>query len=213
MTETGPGSSYLGTATDEDRERARAGALRDYDVLESERHPELDSLAELAARACGCPWSSIALVDHELLYPVSVYGYSAPVQSRGGRMSAAILAVLGDSVMMIPDAQQDPRFSDNPYVTGELMSFRMIATAPLRTPAGHSIGIVSVSHPEARELDDDTVRLLRTVARQIVDTLELRRRSRISQEIINELSRSQQQLAHFASQVSHDLKTPLTATI
>jgi signal transduction histidine kinase len=44
------------------------------------------------------------------------------------------------------------------------------------------------------------------LARQVVDVLELRR-------ITRELGRSNEQLAHFAGQVSHDLRNPLTALV
>ncbi|HSY14994.1 MAG TPA: GAF domain-containing sensor histidine kinase [Jatrophihabitantaceae bacterium] len=203
----------VGAVTDEDREQARAGALHDYDVLDGAAYPELDALVELAARLCNVAYSSIALVDHERLYTVAAHGYRVPVQSRDGRMSSAILAVLGDGVLMVSDASADARFADNPYVTGEDAAFRLIATVGLRTPAGHIIGVLTVCDGRTGTLSEDVVHLLQIVGRQIVGALELRRRGRISQEIIAELSRSHEQLAQFAAQISHDLKTPLTSTI
>jgi signal transduction histidine kinase len=56
-------------------------------------------------------------------------------------------------------------------------------------------------------------RVLATLGRQVIDLFELRIRTDILTRTNVELARSQEHLAAFAAQISHDLKTPLTATL
>ena len=61
------------------------------------------------------------------------------------------------------------------------------------------------------DLRVDQRRALRDLADRVVDVLELELRNRQLATAIDELERSNQQLAAFAGQVSHDLRNPLAA--
>ena len=52
--------------------------------------------------------------------------------------------MLGDDVMVIPDAMQDDRFIDNDLVTGA-PHIRFYAGYPLRTPDGVPLGALHLS--------------------------------------------------------------------
>jgi signal transduction histidine kinase len=86
------------------------------------------------------------------------------------------------------------------------------------TPDGVAIGTLCVFDLEPRTIDAHQRAALQTLADRIVDVLELDRRSRQlaatlerMHRVQRELERSNQQLAAFAGQVSHDLRNPLTA--
>ncbi len=118
---------------------------------------------------------------------------------------------------MVPDASQDPRFADNPFVTGEIGQVRFYASHQLVTPHGVTIGTLCVFDTEAREISDDQERALVELAERVVDLLELELRTRELAVTVtelerarDELQRSNSQLAAFAGQVSHDLRNPLT---
>jgi signal transduction histidine kinase len=89
-------------------------------------------------------------------------------------------------------------------VTGVLGDVRFYATHQLRTPDGVVIGTLCVFDTVPRELTDEQEHALTGLADRVVDLLELELRTR-------ELKRSNEQLAAFAGQVSHDLRNPLTA--
>jgi signal transduction histidine kinase len=128
-------------------------------------------------------------------------------------------AVLHDGCpVVVPDASLDERFRDNPFVTGAIGDVRFYATHQLVTPNGIVIGTLCVFDTVPRELTADQERAIVALADRVVDLLELELRTRelgatVSQleRARGELQRSNEQLAAFAGQVSHDLRNPLTA--
>jgi signal transduction histidine kinase len=120
--------------------------------------------------------------------------------------------------VVVADASQDERFRDNPFVTGEIGKVRFYATHQLRTPHGVVIGTLCVFDEQPRDLSSDQQHALAALADRVVDLLELELRTRELSESVEqlqrartELERSNEQLAAFAGQVSHDLRNPLTA--
>ena len=79
------------------------------------------------------------------------------------------------------------------------------------------VGTLCVFDERPRDLEPSRLAALATLAERVVDVFELRLRSRElalslmeNQAVQAELERSNERLASFAGQVSHDLKTPLT---
>lgn len=123
-------------------------------------------------------------------------------------------AVIGDTdVVVSEDAREDPRFSSNPFVTGVIDHVRFYASAPLITPSGVTIGRLCVFDQVAHVLAEEKAEVLAVLASRVVDVLELRLRTRQLEEAETELRRSNDLLSHFAGQVSHDLRQPLTAVL
>ncbi|HEY0643620.1 MAG TPA: HAMP domain-containing sensor histidine kinase [Nocardioides sp.] len=82
---------------------------------------------------------------------------------------------------------------------------------PLLTPAGVEIGTLSVYGTDPRPATPEVDRGLALLADRVVDALELELASRRLAEADARLGTSHERLAHFAGQVSHDLKNPLTS--
>lgn len=183
---------------------ARREAIAEYRLLGEAPEPDLQSLVELAAALCGVPTAVINIIDDRKQHQVAAIGLDPSVCSREDSMCAVVFRSPGHVV--VPDARDDERFRRNPFVTGEIARVRFYASSPLITPAGVPIGTLCVFDDEVGELTPEASRALALLARQVVDVLELRR-------ITRELERSNEQLAHFAGQVSHDLRTPLTALV
>ncbi|MGZ4782960.1 MAG: ATP-binding protein [Oryzihumus sp.] len=194
---------------------ARAAALDVYDVIGRPPEPELEALVELAALVCGVPTAVINLIDETHQHQVAAFGIGPSICTREDSMCD--VTIQQQSPIVLADARLDPRFARNPFVTGVIASLRFYASSQLRTPAGVTIGTLCVFDEEERHLTPAQAGAVDALARQIVDVLELRRRTTLLEQSLEELtlaraelSRSNDQLAAFAGQVSHDLRNPLT---
>lgn len=180
-----------------------------YRVLADPPRRDLVALVEVAARVAGVPMATINLITEAEQHQVAAYGFDASICAREDSMCNLLLD-LGHPVV-VPDARSDPRFRHNPFVTGQIGRVRFYASHQLVTPQGVVVGTLCVFDVEPRTLDEDQVRALASLAERVVDLLELDLRTRDLERVRAELERSNEQLAAFAGQVSHDLLNPLTA--
>ncbi|WP_447646699.1 GAF domain-containing sensor histidine kinase [Nocardioides zeae] len=172
-------------------------------------------MVEMAAYVARVPLATVNVITSHQQHQVAAVGFEASVCRREDSMCAISLAIGGQIV--VPDASQDERYRDNPFVRGPLGDVRFYAAQPLLTPDGFAIGTLCLFDTEPRELDEDQKTALLTMADRIVDILELSRRTRAlndslvrMEEMRDELVRSNEHLAAFAGQVSHDLRNPLS---
>jgi signal transduction histidine kinase len=180
----------------------RREAIAEYGVLTEPPVSDLQGLVQLAATVCAVPTAVINIIDDRFQHQVAAVGIEPAVCTREDSMCARVFQNPGHVV--VPDARADERFAGNPFVTGVVANVRFYASSPLITPTGIPIGTLCVFDDVTGELTPDRSDALRLLADQVVDVLELRRLAR-------ELEESNEQLEHFASQVSHDLRNPLTA--
>ena len=197
---------------------ARQAGLEQYDVLGKPPSRDLQALVELAAQVCDVPTAAINMITATEQHQVAAAGFDRSICAREDSMCAA---VLGEPLpVVVADASADPRFADNPFVTGSLGQVRFYASAPLVTPAGVTVGRLCVFDDEPRVLTVRQHGALLALADRVLDVLELRLRSHQLERSLaeltaarDELKRSNEHLSLFAGQVSHDLRTPLTAIL
>lgn len=181
---------------------ARVAEIGKYRVLTEPPRSDLLALVEVAAQIAQVPMATINLITDTEQVQVATHGFDASVCRREDSMCNVVLH--DGAPVVVPDASQDERFRDNPFVTGVIGDVRFYATHQLRTPDGIVIGTLCVFDTVPRTLTDEQEHALVGLADRVVDLLELELRTR-------ELNRSNEQLAAFAGQVSHDLRNPLTA--
>lgn len=185
--------------------------LAEYGVLDEPGGRDLQALVDIAALVCDVPTAAINLISTDHQHQVATAGFDPSICLRADSMCAA---VIDDAhTVVAEDASKDPRFADNPFVTGIIGDVRFYASAPLDTPDGTRIGRLCVFDEKPRRLDRDQEEVLRVLAGRVVDVLELRLRSRQLEQARDELRRSNELLTLFAGQVSHDLRSPLTAVL
>ncbi|CAM3628361.1 ATP-binding protein [Nocardioides marinus] len=187
-----------------------------YHVLLAPPRADLVALVEVAAQVAQVPLATINLITDTEQHQIATAGFDASICAREDSMCNLVLHE--KEPVIVPDASQDPRFKDNPFVTGEIGDVRFYATHQLRTPGGIVIGTLCVFDTEPRDLGDDQEQALLTLADRVVDLLELELRTRELTSAVAELGaahaeleRSNQVLTAFAGQVAHDLRNPLSA--
>lgn len=156
-------------------EAERMAALRSYDILDSDPERNFDDLARIASHVCGAPIALVTLVDDERQWFKARVGLDATETPRADAFCAH--AILDDQTLIVPDAEADERFRDNPLVLGH-PDIRFYAGAPLRTADGHGLGTLCVIDSEPRlenPLTAGQLESLEALSRQVVRLLELRR--------------------------------------
>ncbi|WP_210438176.1 sensor histidine kinase [Nocardioides xinjiangensis] len=194
---------------DRDTVRQRERALATYDVLRGPPRRELDSLVELAAQVAGVPFAAVNLFSGDTQHQVATSGF----EGRDTPMQQSMCRHVVESgrPIIVEDAGLDVRFAENPWTTGELADIRYYGSQPLRTPDGVVIGTLCVFDDQVHEVTPAAERGLAQLADRVVDVLELELASRRLSEVNARLSTANERLVHFAGQVSHDLKNPLTS--
>lgn len=176
-------------------------------MLDAPPRRDLQGLVQLAARVFEAPKAMIAFIDDTHLRTLVTVGFE---QSEVPRAMSLCDQVLYDGEPLLSaDITDDPRYADSWPATSGLARF--YASQQLLTPDGEPIGALCVFDAEPHAVDTGQREALRDLADRVVDALELQLRTRELTEVVGELRRSNEALAAFAGQVSHDLRNPLSA--
>ena len=186
-----------------DNEEARIQALLQYEILDTEAEAVYDDFVKLASYICQTPIALISLVDPTRQWFKASVGCPASETSRDVAFCAH--AIHQSNVFVVSDTLTDPRFVDNPLVTGD-PHIRFYAGAPLITPEGLAIGTLCAIDREPRNLSPEQIAALESLARQVVAQLELRRLTKEQQQLLE----SKNRLFHF---LSHDLRSPFNGIL
>jgi signal transduction histidine kinase/CheY-like chemotaxis protein len=149
----------------------RVALLRGLGILDSAPEPGFDGLADAAAVLAGCPIALISLLDRERQWFKSSIGLLAtetPIAS-----SFCAHAVAHDRLFEVEDARTDPRFADNPSVTGA-PHIRFYAGQPL-TFGGVRLGTLCVIDTRPRRLSSAVRRALRGMGHAVEALIAARR--------------------------------------
>ncbi|MFJ4210571.1 ATP-binding protein [Paenarthrobacter sp. NPDC089675] len=201
-------------------EDSRDIALREYGLDPSFDSPllpnaavlsSLQNLVRLATELCGAPFGVVNIISAEYQHQIGAWGVEPGICSREDSMCAKVF--LSREKTVVADASLDPRFADNPFVTGEIGKVRFYASVPLQTDSGFVPGTLCVFSDMPKELRPEQVGMLEVLAKQAVELLELQHRTTQLDRTYAELKESNAKLAGFAGRVSHDLRIPLTTIL
>jgi hypothetical protein len=155
-------------------ETQRMEDLYSYDLLDSKPEADFDALVDLAAYICGCPISTITLVDKDRQWFKAQKGLDISETARKDSFCAH--AILSDTIFEVQDASKDERFHDNPFVTGE-HGIRFYAGCPILSPGGHKIGTICVIDHTPRKLTPQQEKALTQLSKQVSILIELRKKN------------------------------------
>lgn len=134
-----------------DDDPQRVAALRSLGILDTAPEQRYNRITRTASRLFKVPIALISLIDESRQWFKSRHGLFIPETPRN--ISFCGHAILADEILLVEDARADPRFADNPLVTGAPF-IRFYAGRPLRTPAGVKLGTLCLIDREPRELPD-----------------------------------------------------------
>ncbi len=153
-------------------EAARLQALQRYAVLDTGPDAALDDIALLAAQICGRPMAAVTFIDGDRQWFKSCVGGNLKETPREEAFCAR--AILGSEIYVVTDVREDECFRSG-LLASEPYNIRFYAGAPLLTPDGFAVGALSVMDHVPGTLTAQQREALRTLARQVVTHLELRR--------------------------------------
>jgi signal transduction histidine kinase len=176
-----------------DNEEARLEALYRYDILNNApKDANLDHITRLAARLFQAPTAVISLIDRDRQCLKAAVGIDPADTDR--KVSFCTHVVYQGTTLVVPDTHKDPRFRDNPSVTGEPF-FRFYTGAPLITSEGYSLGSLCVLDTQPRKAPTaEEIAMLEGLAQLVVDEFELRSTSSELRRRRDELETMQQLL-------------------
>ncbi len=190
-----------------ENELLRVKALNEYDILNTFTEKDYDFLTQMASHICHTPVSLITLLGAEKQFVKSSFGFEVPEMPR--EMSFCNYTILhADKVNVVSDLRLDDRYSGNPLVLGEPHAV-FYAGAPLVTPEGFVLGSICVLDAVAKELSPEQEEALKALARQTINTMELRRKNNDLNKAKDKLNKTNEKLNEYVKMVSHDIKTPL----
>lgn len=133
------------------------------DILGTGTEPDerFDRLTRLARHLFDTPMALLSLVGSDRRWVKSRWGLDpgkAPPE-----LPFCSQALLGDDVLIVPDATRDDRFRDHPLVV-DLPEIRFYAGCPVHAPDGKPLGTLCVIDHEPREVQEEDAGVLRDLA-------------------------------------------------
>lgn len=143
-------------------EESRVTALHALGVLDTPPEERFDRLTRVARILFNMPIALVNLVDSDRLWVKSGQGLEVTEIPR--EISFCGHAILSEEIMVVPDAAEDPRFHDNPLVTGEPY-VRFYVGRPLKVAGHRKVGTLCLMDSKPREFSAQDMSLLEDLAR------------------------------------------------
>lgn len=155
------------------QEVARQAALNRLDVLDTAPEQMFDGLVELASMFLGVPISVVSLIDNDRQWFKARFGIDATETARSQAFCAHAILDCSE-LLVVEDATLDPRFLDNPLVTGEV-GIRFYAGATIKSPDdGLPLGTLCIIDQKPRQISERELGVLKKLAKQVEHLLALR---------------------------------------
>ena len=156
-------------------ESTRLQVLRRYAALDNPTEQEFDELAALAGTLCQAPIALVSRVEQDQQRLLACIGGLSPEQSGASLAFCEQTLLSGQELFVQRDVSQEPFLATHPLVL-QAPHVRACFGVPLFDAEGTALGALCVLMPEVRGPTPLQEQALRTLGRQVVAQLELRRR-------------------------------------
>lgn len=154
-------------------EELRLQAVAEYEPQNGFEEAPYKPILDMVRELFNVPTAFVSLLErHEQIF-VARCGLTLNRTDRD--ISFCAHAVAQDDMLVVLDASLDPRFHDNPLVTGE-PRIRFYVGTPLRSPTGHAIGTLCLADIKPHNSFGNIKRhQLNCLAAMVVERMEVRR--------------------------------------
>ena len=133
-------------------EPARMLAMHASGLLDTAAHASYDRIVRLASQIADVPIALITLLDEHRQWFKARIGMSKTQTPRAWAFCDH--AIRSDAMLVVEDALEDPRFAENPLVTGA-EGVRFYAGVPVLDASGFRLGTLCVLDRRPRKLTHD----------------------------------------------------------
>ncbi len=169
-------------------EAARLAALERYAILDTDPEQSFDDLTLLASFIFKTPIAMISLIDGHRQWFKSRVGIAVSETPR--EVAFCSTAILQSEILVVPDALEDERFRDNPFVVAD-PHIRFYAGAPLINEDGYALGTICVVDQTPRELAPEQRDALKALSRLVLAQMEFRRNLVLLKEALSDRTKEE----------------------
>lgn len=191
-------------------ESARLSALKGLEILDTPEEEMFDEVTKLASMICDVPISLVSLIDETRQWFKSHHGLNTRETPRS--LAFCSHAILGDDLFVVPNANEDIRFKNNPLVN-EAPNVIFYAGIPLALDDQIKLGTLCVIDNKPRELNENQIQMLRLLGKQTIRLLQMRKATERLEIEKLAAERATAAKRDFIAAISHDIRNPLNSLL
>ncbi|MDE1152607.1 MAG: sensor domain-containing diguanylate cyclase [Micavibrio sp.] len=169
-------------------ESQRLDSLKKLNLLDTPIEERFERITRMLKRSLGVEIASFVLLDSDRQFFKSIQGLNSTETPRKDSFCAHLIASDDDS-LYVGDAKKDPRFADNPLVTGA-PGISFYAGCPVRSPDGQRIGALCAIDGKARDITEEELQMLKDFASMVETELRTETMKDAQQRLISELDQA-----------------------
>lgn len=143
------------------RETGRIESLNNTNLLDTPAEERFDSITRLAQQLFDTKICLISFVDTDRQWFKSIKGLE--ITETPKKIAFCTKAIENDCPLISRDTLLDPRFKENPLVTGE-PHIRFYAGHPLTLPDGHKVGTLCLIDDKPRKFEQEDILKLKELS-------------------------------------------------